>query len=105
MSLTSDELKLLNSAICSGAFLEKPENARPPQAIIVDPAMLARVKAMADEDVRIILRWYQVNAAKLVNDKIEGINRNLTDLKAGLAEITSVVIQPTPPIETPIAES
>lgn len=93
MSLTTDEKKLLKSAICDGQFngLAVSENGMAMRGNIT-PDVLNYVAGLADEDIRVQLRQYQANKVAQATAQLTREQAQATATQTGLAALQAIQI-------------
>lgn len=89
MTLTNDEKSLLRKAICDGAFSEQPQQGRP---ATLTAEQLEAIAAMPDEDVRVVLRAYQVNKAAALQQAITRTTARVTAAQDEKTLIEGIVV-------------
>lgn len=97
MSLSENEKNLLSYALFDGAFsgntqAQNGQIAAKP----VTPQLSQQIRALPDEDVRKILRVYQVNKVAMTNGRADRATQEAQSLKALAQEINACVIEPPP---------
>lgn len=97
MALSTQEKELLRQAMCAGAFskIVQGQNGQPMRGPVT-PAVLVAVQALTDEEVRVILRTYQAQAATQLTTQMANMQTQVAKTQTQLTAIQAVTIAPVP---------
>jgi len=96
MSLTPDEVTLVQDAIFDGAFSPVIQNESGISRSAPNADTARAVRAMADEDVRVVLRAYQSGAISSLINNIAKQQTKINTTQAKLTTLKALVVTPAP---------